>query len=202
MFILFYFVIYLYCSSITYSQGWGHAEIKIVNKTSADVNFSLTPVGTVFSGRYNDPIYQYKYSYERSRQGLQPNNWEFISGSLRDYSTNIDPNDYRLIDFDDGDYNSSQFHPERTAGGIGYGLWHLKIYREPVEGDVYDLLDECWIDYRDMNYSYSGGVANDILFEIRDIGNQNYKIYFQFDLGTGDPLPIDYYLIENKTIKI
>ena len=177
--------------------------MKIINKTSANIDFTLTPVGTVFSGHHADASYQYKYSFERSNQGLTPNNWVYISGSLTNISTNVEPDDFRLIDFDDGDYNSSGFFPSKTAGGIGYGLWHLKFLRQPTEEEDPNtvFLDECWIDYRDMNYTYPSGASNDILFEIRYLGNQVYKVYFMFE-GATEPLPIDNELIENKTVKI
>lgn len=190
-------IVLLFSQKITYSQIWA-AEIRIDNKWSYPVNILLSPYSAIFNGHYTPDNFKHIYTFKRSKTAPPSGNWEYVVGSQSNF-TNVAVNDYRLVDFDDGLYNS--VNPNQIIGGIGPGLWRLQFTNVPNDDSDPLLIEECFLDYRDANFGTyaANNFTHDLYFELKYENNQT-KLYFKFDGGNW--VDIHDNRIDNKTIKL
>ena len=98
------------------------AEFLFRNNTSHEIYLIVFPVGAIFSGFYIPPTENYrKYSLLRSNQSNPAPFWQnpqYITGGTK----TISPNDYILIDFDDGLYYNLEDSSEKVLGGISHAV--------------------------------------------------------------------------------
>ena len=184
-----------------FAQNMNYAEIAILNQSNGPINAYLTPVGTIFSAwriNINYPENKFRYTFVRSREDVNPTGqWKYLVGSYNNF-INIPNNGIRYVDFDDGTYCTLE---DLVMGGIGFGLWHLKITDTPEDDSDPNLIDECWIDYRDLNYgNYTYNMTNDLIFIIKNI-NGDKQLWFKFSGGSDIEINNTTY-ITNKRIKI
>lgn len=201
-----------FTNNLIYSQPEiGQAEVLIRNHSGSDsgkVTVKVSPVGLVFSGcyRYINTIdsLDHKYSLKKtypdrtSHWPVYPldSNLQFITGGIK----TIRLNDYGLLDFDDGFYfNENDTDNARVFGGISYGLWKFEFW--DFNGE---LIEECFIDYRDFNISTQEGYPSpDIILElVRRPNSTRDSLVFNFESSGGSVVNINDYRIIDKNIKI
>jgi len=111
------------------------------------------------------------------------------------------PNDYAVIDFDDGLYYSIDSTSDKVIGGISYGLWKFEIFNSENGIPDTDTLEYFYLDERDMNHGVISGFSQVDLFLtlLRRQNASDDSLVFNF--VSGDTVNIYDYRIENKTIK-
>ncbi len=178
----------------------GNAEIRIDNKWTQEINISLIPASTIFSGHWSTEGINHKYTFRRSRTSINTSSgWEYVVGNYSNF-TNVAVNEFRLVDFDDGNFASA--NTGKVIGGIGPGLWRLQFTNAPNDDSDPLIIAECYLDYRDANYGtnyVSNNFTNDLYFELKRENNQD-KLNFKF--GGGNWININDPRIENRTIKL
>ena len=179
------------------------AETLFRNNTSHEIYIKLYPVSAVFSGFYSPPNENFrKYSFKRSNPNQEPF-WQagpdgdkYITGGTK----LIMPNDYAVIDFDDGLYYSINSTSDKVIGGISYGLWKFEIFNSENGIPGNDTLEYFYLDERDMNHGTDFGFSVDLyLTLLRRLGAPQDSLLINF-VG-GDTFNIYDSRIINKTIK-
>jgi len=200
LFILF-ILSFIFLKDILSQSLIQRAEILFRNSSSQEINVVVYPVSAVFSG-FSAPLTDEsrKYSLKRSNSEndpywtVGPNNTKYITGGSR----LIIQNDYKVIDFDDGQYYNLTDSNDKVIGGISYGLWKFEIYHAENGVPGEELIEYFYLDERDFNHGIftPSGFYTDLYITFVDTAD---NLYFNF-VG-GNMVSIYDSAIVDKTIK-
>ncbi|MEO6695056.1 MAG: T9SS type A sorting domain-containing protein [Ignavibacteria bacterium] len=202
---IFYIFIFLLFLRDAFSQSdpIQQAEILIRNSIDRPILVKVFPVGAVFSGHpAPSTSYGQKYSLVRCKPSnpvywpLGPHGEQYIIGGVK----LMEPNEFKVLDFDDGEYYNVVNGNNNVIGGVSYGLWKFEFYDSIVEPPYIHLIADCYIDYRDFNHGHSNDLPVDIYFDlVRRSGASADSLLFKFKPGSYVNI-FDSRII-NKTIK-
>lgn len=157
--LIFTFSLLLLTSKISFTQpDIGNAEVLIRDSSGigTQILVKVYPVGAVFSGFDFYENLDHKYSLNRCRPALTCH-WPVkrLIGAAK----TINFGDFGVLDFDDGNYfnTSDPVKNARVMGGISFGLWKFEFYEIREDEQTGNLIEECFIDYRDFNLGVGNG---------------------------------------------